>query len=112
MPAPAGDSGRGRERDAARLEEVDEQRQQPQLAARCRSDGRSSASTVDAGVFGADARCGCRSRDSMRGPGAHADRGVDRLGAGVEEIEGPDVDRAAREIDSGRRGGLDAHAQL
>ena len=35
---------------------------------------------------------------------AQADRRVQRRGAVVEEIERPDVDGAAREIDAGRRG--------
>jgi hypothetical protein len=30
----------------------------------------------------------------------------------MKEVQGPDIDGAAREIDSGRRRGLDAHAQL
>ena len=39
-------------------------------------------------------------------------RGVDRLRAVVKEVERPDVVRAAREIDPGRRGGVDAHARI
>ena len=42
-------------------------------------------------------------RGSMRGAGAQADRRVQGLRAGVKEIERPDVDGAAGEIDAGRR---------
>ena len=94
-----------RQRDAARLEEVDQQREQPQLAAVAQL-----APVVgfdrDAGVLGADddARVG---RGSIRARGAQADRGVERLRAGMEEVERPDVDRAARQIDARRRRRLD-----
>ncbi len=36
------------------------------------------------------------------------DRGIQRAGAGVEEVQGPDVDGAARQIDAGWRGGGNA----
>ena len=38
---------------------------------------------------------------------AEADGGVDRAGALVKEVERPDVDRAAREVEAGRGGGLE-----
>jgi hypothetical protein len=44
--------------------------------------------------------------------GAKADGGVDRLRAGMEEIQRPDVDRAARQVDARRRRGLDMHAGI
>ncbi len=43
---------------------------------------------------------------------AQADGGVDRLRAVVKEIQRPDVEGAAREIDAGRRGRDDAHARI
>ena len=38
-----------------------------------------------------------------------ADSRVDRLSAGMKQVERPDVERAARKIDAGRRRGRDTH---
>ena len=43
------------------------------------------------------------------GPGAEADGGVERLSAGMKEIERPDVDGAAGQINSCGSGRRDAH---
>ena len=102
-----GGLGRGRQRDPARFEEVDEERQEaqlaaiPQLAPVVRFDR-------DARVFGVDDDAGVGAGLERRA-GPEADGGVDRLRAGVKQVERPDVQRAAREIDAGGRGGLDSH---
>src|SRR6185436_6163544 len=44
--------------------------------------------------------------------GAQADGGVQGRGTFVEQIQGPDVDGAARQIDAGRRGSSEAHGAI
>ena len=52
------------------------------------------------------------SRDSIAHARPQADRDVERLRAVVEEVERPDVDRAAGQVDARRSGGVDAHAAI
>lgn len=47
-----------------------------------------------------------------RTPRPQADCDVDRLRALVEQVEGPDIERSAREIDPRWRGGFDVHPRL
>ena len=96
--------------DAARAEMPD----QPGDAAaadRRRARRDRAASTLLAGVVGDehDAVVAARGQRAVR---AQAERRVDRLRAFVKEVERPDVERAAGEIDPRRRGGVDAHARI
>ena len=111
MPAPAGDSPRVRivtplaPNAAARRAEQRQRRrrrasaaaERPRRAARClrrRSRRRSSARASS---------CDVR---------AQADGGIERLRAGMEQIERPDVDGAAGQIDPRRRRSRDAHGHI
>ena len=58
------------------------------------------------------ARSGRRSRALDLGVRAQADGGVERGRAGVKQVEGPDVDGAAGQVDAGRRGRDDAHGGI
>ena len=112
MPAPAGDSPRVRDDDAACAERV----------APAAPAAAASSSAAQLGAESPARRVTPVSSDTMstrsssRGSSSHvraqADGGVERLRAVVKEIERPDVDRAAGEIDSGRRGRGDAHADI
>ena len=98
MPAPAGDSD-----DVVSVMPRVSKKWTSSDSSRSSRRSRSSRQSVrfdgDAGVFGADDDAVVRTRlDAC--PSTQADRGVERLGAGMKEVERPDVDRAAREIDS------------
>src|SRR5262245_4784620 len=97
--------GRCRQRDASGFEEMDEQRQQAQLAS-IEQLLPVSGFDGDTGVFRAndDSLIGARFNAGAR---SQADRGIERLRAGMKEIERPDVDRTARKIDASRRRSLD-----
>src|SRR5438445_13665096 len=56
-----------------------------------------------------DAAVGARLDLDVR---AQVDGGVQRRRAVVEQMQGPDVDGAAGQVDAGRRGGLDSHERI
>jgi hypothetical protein len=63
-----------------------------------------------AGILGDDDEAAVGPRAQVAA-GAQADRRVQRLRAFVEEVERPDVERAAGEIDPCRRRGVDVHGK-
>ena len=112
-PGDAGAGGRlrrGRQRQSPGLEEVHQQREQAKLASMAKlppvfgfDDG--------AGVERLDGDPRVGSRLDLRAR-AKADRGVERLRAGMKEIERPDVDGASGQIDARRCGRPDDHARI
>ena len=64
-----------------------------------------------AGVVGNDHETAIRTRPDLA-PRAQTDRGVNRLRAVMEQIERPDVERPAREIDPCRRGRFNLHRDI
>ena len=109
MPAPAGDSDPSSASSRARRSA----RPDGPTAAASRSSRSWLADrlTIAIGVFRDEL-------DAFVGPrldprvGAHADGHVQRLRAGMEEIDRPDVDRAARQVDAGGRGRRDSHGAI
>ncbi len=108
MPAPAGDSPRVVSVAFSQLEVPGQQREQRQLAVggqlapvRRRATAR-SVSIERSSIRPSVARLDLGVR-------AQADGGVERRRAVVKEVERPDVDRAAGQVDAGRRGRDDVH---
>jgi hypothetical protein len=84
-----------------------QQRQQRELAAAIQR-GRAIGGHGAIGVDRSELDTPVRSRFQLR-VGAQADRHVHRRRAVVEEIQRPDVNGAARQIDAGRRRRHDSH---
>ena len=110
MPAPAGDSPRVvivRPRDAEVVGEAPKERERgigPQLVARRQQH-------LARRVFGDEGHALVRAALEPD-VGAKADGGVQRLCAGVEKVERPDVDGAAGEINPCRRRRRDVHGAI
>src|SRR5262249_47700613 len=100
----------GRQLEPFRPEEMEQLAEQPEVVrvAQLRPVIRFDAL---AGILGDEHQPPIRSRPQVAAR-AQADRGVERLRSFVKEVQRPDVERAAREIDARRRGCVDVHGEI
>ena len=112
MPAPAGASLRVVTVTPRTPKACDQRRQQRQRRLVGAAAAASSGPDDDAEILRDQQRPRRRRAASRRTVRPQADRGVDRLRAGMEEIQRPDVDGAAGEIDARRRRGRHGHGGI